>query len=383
MIAALDDAGGGDERELRVLLQVRDRRHAAVAHGRLDLVKASCDVILQGARVGDVGIHALFKRKARLAAEVVTLPVARAVRAFAPVFLDVHAVDEQLVRRRFVEASEVAAQHQEVRAHGERKRHVIVVHDAAVGADGDIHAGLAEVFVARGAHLNERGGLAAADTLRFARDADGASADADFDKVRAALGEKAEAVAVDDVARADLDGIAIVRAHVVDDLLLPDGVSLGRVDAQHIRASLHKRGDALGVVAGVDARADEVALLVVLKREGVLLVLGVVLAEDEVEQVVVFIHDGQRVELVLPDDVVSLLERGRRRSGDELFARSHELAHLQISAHAAHAVVAARHDAEELAVGRCVLGDGDGREAVFLLEGQHVGQRVLACQVRG
>lgn len=70
-----------------------------------------------------------------------------------------------------------------------------------------------------------------------------------------------------------------------------------------------------GVVAGVDARADEVALLVILKREGVLLVLGVVLAEDEVEQVVVFIHDGQRVELVLPDDVVSLLERGRRRSG--------------------------------------------------------------------
>ena len=260
---------------------------------------------------------------------------------------------------------------------------MIVVHDAAVGADGDIHAGLAEVFVARGAHLNERGGLAAADTLRFARDADGAAADADFDKVRAALSEEAEAVAVDDIARADFDGIAVVRAHVVDDLLLPDGVSLGRVDAQHIRAGLHERGDALGIVAGVDARADEVSLLVILKRKGVLLVLGVVLAEDEVEQVVVFIHDGQRVELVLPDDVVSLLERGRRRSGDELFARSHELAHLQISAHAAHAVVAARHDAEELAVGRCVLGDGDGREAVFLLEGQHVGQRVLACQVRG
>ena len=78
---------------------------------------------------------------------------------------------------------------------------MIVVHDAAVGADGDIHAGLAEVFVACGAHLNERGGLAAADTLRFARDADGAAADADFDKVRAALGEEAEAVAVDDIAR--------------------------------------------------------------------------------------------------------------------------------------------------------------------------------------
>ena len=37
MIAALDDAGGGDERELRVLLKIGDRGHAAVAHGGFDL----------------------------------------------------------------------------------------------------------------------------------------------------------------------------------------------------------------------------------------------------------------------------------------------------------------------------------------------------------
>jgi len=43
----------------------------------------------------------------------------------------------------------------------------------------------------------------------------------------------------------------------------------------------------------------------------------------------------------------------------------------------------ASDDAEELAVGRCVLGDGNGREAIFLLEGQNIGQRVLGCQVRG
>ena len=41
MIAALDDAGGGDERELRVLLKIGDRGHAAVAHGGFDLIKRS------------------------------------------------------------------------------------------------------------------------------------------------------------------------------------------------------------------------------------------------------------------------------------------------------------------------------------------------------
>ena len=49
MIAALDDAGGGDERELRVLLKIGDRGHAAVAHGGFDLIKATRDIILQRA----------------------------------------------------------------------------------------------------------------------------------------------------------------------------------------------------------------------------------------------------------------------------------------------------------------------------------------------
>ena len=97
---------------------------------------------------------------------------------------------------------------------------------------------------------------------------------------------------------------------------------------------------------------------------------------------VVFIHNGQRVELVLPDDVVCFLERSGGGRGDELFARRHEFAHLQVRSHAAHAVVAARHYAEEPAVGGSVLGDGDGRIAVALLEREHVGERVVRREVR-
>ena len=137
------------------------------------------------------------------------------------------------------------------------------------------------------------------------------------------------------------------------------------------------------VVAGVDARADQIALLRVLEGEGVLLVLGVVLAENEVAQAVVLIHNGQGVELVLPDDVVGLLERGGGGSSDELFARRHKIAHLEVCAHAADAVVTARDDAEEFPVGHGVLSDGDGGEAVFLLEREHIGQRVLRREIRG
>ena len=137
------------------------------------------------------------------------------------------------------------------------------------------------------------------------------------------------------------------------------------------------------VVAGVDARADQIALLRVLEGEGVLLVLGVVLAENEVAQAVVLIHNGQGVELVLPNDVVGLLERGGGGSSDELFARRHKIAHLEVCAHAADAVVTARDDAEEFPVGHGVLSDGDGGEAIFLLEREHIGQRVLRREIRG
>ena len=59
----------------------------------------------------------------------------------------------------------------------------IVIHDAAVGADGHIDARLLIVFVTRRGDFDERGRLAAADALGLAGDADGAAADADLHEV--------------------------------------------------------------------------------------------------------------------------------------------------------------------------------------------------------
>ena len=46
--------------------------------------------------------------------------------------------------------------------------------------------------------------------------------------------------------------------------------------------------------------------------------VGVVLAEYEILKVAVLVDDGKGIELVIPDDVVSLLKSGGCGSGNEL-----------------------------------------------------------------
>ena len=108
---------------------------------------------------------------------------------------------------------------------------------------------------------------------------------------------------------------------------------------------------------------------------------GVVLAEDEVHQTVVVVDDGEAVELVVPDDVVGFLQGSGLGSGDQLLTGGHEGGDLVIGVHTGDAVVAAGDDAQQLAVGGAVGGDGHGGEAVAVLQSQHVGQGVVGGQV--
>ena len=381
MISALDDGDGGYQRQLGVLLEVGDVRHAYVAHGGLDLVQGRFHVVPQGTGVGDVGVHAFLKAELGRAAQIVALPVPGAVGAFAPVFLHVRTVDHDLVRGAFVEAGEVTAQHQEVRAHGQRQRHVVIVDNAAVGADGHVDARLLEILVTGCGDLDQCRCLTTANALGFTGNADGAAADADLHKVRPGFRQKTESVLIHHVAGADLHGVAVGVPHPFDGLFLPAGVALGGVDHQHVRTGLQQGGNAGGVVTGVDARAYQIALLVVQQLQGIVLVGGVVLPEHEIQQVVILVHDGQAVELVLPDDVIGFLQRGVRGSGDQLLTGGHEVLDLVGGVHTADAVVTAGDDAQQLTVGGAVLGDCHGGEAVALLQRQHVGEGSFRGQI--
>ena len=140
---------------------------------------------------------------------------------------------------------------------------MVVVDDAAVGAHGHVDAGLLVVLVASAADIDQRGGLATADALGLAGNADGTAADTDLDEVGTAVCQEAEALGVDNVTGTDLDVLAVVCADPLDGALLPLAETLGGVDAQDIGASLDKQRHALSIVAGVDTGADHVALIAV------------------------------------------------------------------------------------------------------------------------
>ena len=79
-------------------------------------------------------------------------------------------------------------------------------------------------------------------------DADGAAADADLDEVRAGLSEEAEALTVNNVSRADLNGVLILRAYPLKGAALPLGETLGGVDAENVCARLNQCRNTLCVV---------------------------------------------------------------------------------------------------------------------------------------
>ena len=126
---------------------------------------------------------------------------------------------------------------------------MVVMDDAAVGADRNIDAGLFVVLVTGRTHIDESRGLAAADALGLTGDADGAAADADFDKVRAAVREEAETFFVDDVAGTAFNGVAILALDPLERPLLPFGITFRGVDAEDICAGFDEGGDTLFVVS--------------------------------------------------------------------------------------------------------------------------------------
>ena len=336
---------------------------------------------MQGAGVGNVGVHAFLEGQLGSAAQVIPLPVPGTVGALAPVLLHVHTVDHHLIGGAFVEPGEVPTQHEEVSTHGQSQGHVIIVNNAAVGANGDVDAGLTEVLIPCRCHFNHGGGLTTADALGLPGDADGAAADAHLHEVRPGLGQEEEPVPIHHVAGTDLDRITVGFPHPADGLFLPAGIALGGVDTQHVRSGGQQGGDPLLIVSAINACTHQVPLLAVQQLQRILLVAGVVLAEHEVHQLALCVHNGQGIQLMGPDDVVGFLQSGFRRGGDQLFQRRHEGGHLLLGAHAADPVVTAGHNAQQPAGGGAVLGDGHGGVAVLGLQGQHICQGVFRGQI--
>ena len=244
---------------------------------------------------------------------------------------------------------------------------MVVLDDAAIGADGHVDAGFLIILVPLRRHVDDRRGLAPANALGLPGDADGAAANADLHEVGPGIRQEAETLAVHHVAGAYLHGVAVVVPNPPQRPQLPLGVSLGGVDDQHIHAGLHQSGNPLGIVPGVDAGAYHVALLGVQQLQGVALVGIVVLAEHKAHQMAVGRHDGQGVELVVPDDVVGGFQTGALRGGDDLLHRGHKFADRSGGVHAADPVIPAGDQAQQLSGTGAVVSDSHGGVAGPLL----------------
>ena len=258
---------------------------------------------------------------------------------------------------------------------------MIIMYYSAVRADRHVNAGLRKIFVTCGSDLYKRGRLTSAYSLLLTGDADRTAADTDLYKVRTSLGKEAEAVAIDNVAGSYLDAVTVSLAYKVKRLLLPAGVALGCVDAENIHAGVNKRGNALCIVTGIYTRADHKALLPVKQLLRIFLMLGVVLAEDKIAEPVLIVNDGERVQLIVPDYIICLFERGVRRRGDKACAGRHELRHLEIGGHTGYAVVSSGNDTEQVAVVRTVVGDGDSTVTVAFDKREHISQRIIGGKV--
>ncbi len=89
---------------------------------------------------------------------------------------------------------------------------------------------------------------------------------------------------------------------------LPLGEAFRRVDTQNICASFNQSRNALCEITRVDASANDVTLVSVEQFVRVGLVLLVVLAEYHVHKVVVVVNYGQRIQFVVPNNVVGFLQ---------------------------------------------------------------------------
>ena len=159
MVAALHNGGGGDQGQFGVPLEIRNGGDAAVAHGALDLVETGLYVVVEGGGIRDIGVYAFLEAQLGGTTQVIALPVPGPVGAFTPVFLHVGAVDHKLVGGALVKPGKIPAQHEEVRTHGQRQGHVVVMDNAAVRADGHVDAGLLKVFIPSSGDFNEGGSL--------------------------------------------------------------------------------------------------------------------------------------------------------------------------------------------------------------------------------
>ena len=109
---------------------------------------------------------------------------------------------------------------------------------------------------------------------------------------------------------------------------------------------------------------------------------GVIFSEYEIHKITLIVHNGKRVEFMLPDNVVRFFKRRFCRSRNQFSERSHKIRNLVFEIHPAHSVISARNDTEEFTIARTVVRDRYRGKSVSFFKIDNVGKRVIRREVR-
>ena len=183
-------------------------------------------------------------------------------RSLPPIFLHIITVNNHFVGGAFIKTGEIAAQHTEITTHSKSQGDMIIMDDAAVGADGNINAGFFEIFVSGFGNVDNSGGLSAANALGFTVIQMEPPPIPILMKSAPASARKRKPSASTTFPRADFHTVAVMLADPVNGALLPFREPFGRIDTKNVGAGFHQSGNTLSVISGID-RPHHIALVTI------------------------------------------------------------------------------------------------------------------------
>ena len=185
---------------------------------------------------------------------------------------------------------------------------MIVINDSAVGTDRNVNTSLFIVFISCCSNIKNCRSLTTANTLLLSCNADGSAADSYLNEISSVFSKESESFAVNNVACPNLNGITVCIADPLKRPCLPFGISFRRVNRQDIYSGFKKSGDPFLIISGIDTSTNDVSLVLIQKFKRVVFVSIIVFAEDQSFEVHISVNYRELIDLVTPDDVVSLSE---------------------------------------------------------------------------
>ena len=107
----------------------------------------------------------------------------------------------------------------------------------------------------------------------------------------------------------------------------------------------------------------------------------VVFSENKIFHLAVFGNNRQRIQFVIPDNIVRFFQRNAFLRRYEAIERRHEILHFRGGIHTAHAVIAAGDNPHQFSFRRTVVGNRHGGMSRFFFQRNDVGKSIFGRNV--